>query len=626
MVTVAQSKRAIFQELLAERGATWGDAERTRVERAYADAERLYAGQSHWMGEPMLEHCVSVLNVLKRFEPDDDTIIACLLHHTLDAKQWTLGDIEKRYGSTVRSLVSGVYLLSYVTMKDRRMSVDHLRLLLVRMAEDIRVLLLILCNRMHALDHLHTVEPEEKRRLCSDALTLFAPVSARLGIYAMKHDLEAKAFPVLYPINCQTIDEQLRELHERYGDFLPKTATHLQNFLREQGVAAEVMCREKAPFSIFRKMQQKSMSSVEDLHDLFALRVLVPTLESCYQTLGLLHRIGYPMQNRFRDYIAFPKPNGYQSLHTTLAKLPGVPEGLFVEVQIRTPDMHRESEFGVAAHWQYKQGSATAQTIRRTLLDSTLLSEQGSDLAALADHIFVLTPKGDIIELPDGATPLDFAFHVHTNVGLAFRACKVNGVIVPMDHALENGDVVEILKNKEPRPSPKWIALLKTASARARLKRYLVAQERPMYVAMGKEILNDELLRRHLPPLDREYSVLSSFDGASLSLMEREDLLVKLGQGSQSASSLFPHLAAKGALEEKVQKRGSRLRSAAVHLEDNVRMPVKFARCCKPDVNPCTPITGIVTREGEVRVHCTTCKMLKKANPERRISVWREGA
>ena len=537
MATVAQSRRAIFQELLAERRAAWSDLARTRVERAYADAERLYAGQEHWMGESMLEHCVAVLDVLRRFEPDDDTVIACLLHHTLDQKQWTLGDIEQRYGPTVRSLISGVYLLSYVTTKDRRMSVDHLRLLLVRMAEDIRVLLLILCNRLHALDRLEHVSPEERRRLCSDALTLFAPVSARLGIYAMKHELEAKAFPVLYPVNAQTIHEQLAELHQCYGDFLPETAALLRHFLGEHAVQAEVMNREKAPFSIFRKMQQKSMSSVEDLHDLFALRVIVPSLDSCYQTLGLLHRIGYPMQNRFRDYIAFPKPNGYQSLHTTLAKLPGVPEGLFVEVQIRTQDMHRESEFGVAAHWQYKQGGVAAHSMRRRLLDTTLLPREEShdDVATLADHIFVLTPKGDIIELPEGATPLDFAFHVHTNVGLAFRACKVNGAIAPMDHPLENGDVVEILKNKEPRPSPKWIALLKTASARARLKRYLAAQQRPTYIAIGKEFLNDELLRRHLLPLDRDYSILASFDGESLSLTEREDLLVKLGQGSQSA-------------------------------------------------------------------------------------------
>lgn len=533
-----------------------------RVLEAFELAVKRYGDIRHWSGMTNIEHVLHVLEVLLAFEPDEDAVIACLLQHVLGAKVCTLGELEEKFGRDVRVIVSGVHLLAHVTTRNKRMTLESLRLMFLRVSDDVRVVLIVLCKQRAMLDHLDILDADIRKRFCRDVLLLFAPVAARLGIYTLKHQLEDKAFPVVYATDAARIQEQLSNIHQQNGRFLETTAKSLRTFLRTEGVSAEVETREKHPYSIFRKMRQKSVTHVEELYDLFALRVVVDNEIACYQVLGLLHRIGHPVAHRFKDYIAFPKPNGYQSLHTTLAHLPGAPDWVFVEVQVRTRPMHREAEFGIAAHWSYKEGGADHDVLRRAQFQRALTHQQPETTgeSALMDHIFVLTPRGDVIELPEGATPLDFAFQLHTDLGISFKAAKVNGGIVAMTYQLENGDIVEIVKQREPKPSPKWLTLLRTANARSRLKRFLAAQEQP----------------------------------------EKEEAVI-------------PKAAPKPKAKKAIAK-------AVPIVISEIPMPLRFAKCCKPKPLDRSPIVGVVNR-GKINVHLKTCKMIRGSNPERQVRV-----
>ncbi len=596
-----------------------------RLHAAFSQAEHVYGAMPHWTGDTVLEHCMGVLEEYQRFRPDDDSVVACLLHHVLEAG-WTPEQVERASNASVRSIVSGVHLLSHVTMRNKRMSLQNLRLMFVRVSDDMRAVLLLLCDRNRLLSRLAQFPPDRRRQIARDTLQLFAPVAARLGIYSLKHEMETKAFPVAYPTDALRIAEQLQALKHRHGTFLPDAALALERALRERGVSVRVEAREKHAYSVFRKMRSKSITHAGDLYDLFALRVVVDAEPACYQVLGVLHQLGHPVANRFKDFVAFPKPNGYRSLHTTLMRLPGVPEGVFVEVQIRTEEMHREAKLGIAAHWSYKEGGQAEHALRRAQLQQALAEQSPED-----DHIFVLTPTGEVIELPEGATPLDFAFHVHTMLGLSFRAARVNGAIVPIATVLENGDIVEILRHSEPKPSPQWVTMLKTSSARTRLRHFLSMRDRPFVVQQGREAMNRELQRYGLQTLDPALTLLRSYDGEHLPIADREELLVKVGQGSQTAASVLRHLDAIASvfvrLKEEKQPSTQPLQPELrqVRMEGGIPMPVRYARCCKPDEAPFTALSGVIGRDGSVRVHRHTCKMLRAVNPERRIGVEWEG-
>src|SRR3989338_1957269 len=602
-----------------------------RVKKAYAIAESIYHNETHWSGVPLLTHVLEVLETMLPFEPDDDAVIATLLHHVVVLRGMTFGELEERFGPRVRALVGGVHLLGHVTVHDRRHSIDDLRLILLTVSDDVRTVLIALCDRCALLKRVQEFPKPVAKRLCQDVLQLFAPVASRLGIYALERELEEGAFPIVYPGEAEKIKEQLTRLQAEKGEFIDQAAAFVRGYLGEQGIEATVDAREKQLYSIFSKMRSKSITHVGDVYDLFALRVIVGTDADCYQALGLLHRLGRPIAHRFKDYIAVPKPNGYQSLHTTLAQIPHVHEGVFVEVQIRTMSMHREAQYGVAAHWSYKEkGSRTAHALAQAQLQRLLSSQQAVEQGAgggdtLADHIFVLTPRGDIVELPEGATPLDFAFQVHTSLGLALRAARVNGAIVPLNYALENGDVVEIQKRKIPEPSSHCLQLLKTASSKSKLKRYLYALQRPELINRGRELLNAELQRFHLPPLDTDLTVMKSYEGEKITKEKREDILMKIGQGAEKVSSVLSHFdALKGKLHHDEPDRPVRSsrRETVIGIEGNVPMPVRYAKCCEPQEWPRGDIAGVINRLGSVMVHREECNMLKNASTERRVKIW----
>ena len=481
MKSVATIQLAPVLDRLGESGASY---DTQRLASAFTIAQFSYSGVQHWTGETVFDHTLGIIEEITPFHPDEDTVIACLLHYVLELKAMTLTELEQQFGPKVRSLVSGIHLLSHITLEGRRRSIEDLRIMLLSVSDDVRVLLVCFCDRARCFKHIDQIDPASAKRLAQDVLQLFAPVAARLGIYTLKHNLENVAFPVLYQHDSERITEQLDRVQKERPHFLQQSCEVLEKFLQEQDIVAEVFSRQKQAYSIFQKMRQKSLTNIEDISDLFALRVIVRNEDDCYRVLGLLHRLGRPIANRFKDYISFPKPNGYQSLHTTLAGFADLPENFLMEVQIRTDKMHREAEFGVAAHWSYKEAGATALALEKVQLQSMLLGqesvdEEGADGQSYADHIFVLTPQGDVVELPEGATPLDFAFQVHTELGLSFRGAHVNGAIVPLNYQLENGDVIEIQKHAIPKPSAQWMNLLRMASSRGKLRRYLYAQERP---------------------------------------------------------------------------------------------------------------------------------------------------
>lgn len=604
-----------------------------RVREAWEVAEKAYKDQQHWTGVSTMEHVLEVLDTLLPFQPDEETIIACLLHHVLQCKYWTVTELEQHFGPKVRELVSGVHLLSHVTLHDRRVSVDDLKLMLITVSEDIRTILVVLCDRLAIVRMAKNMEPGVARRTAQDILQLFAPVAARLGMYSMKHSLEAAAFPICYPQDATRIDEQITQVQHSNDDFLQRAIDIVQVYLREHGVDASLEGRQKQSYSVFRKMNQKSITHVLDLYDFYALRVIVADEPMCYQALGLLHQLGAPVGNRFKDYIAFPKPNGYRSLHTTIANMSGIPQkNALLEVQVRTPEMHREANYGVAAHWMYKESGRANQAAAFIQLQDVLSTQDSiEEQNQLVDHIFVLTPRGDVVELPEGATPLDFAFYVHTDVGLSFRGARVNGSMVPMDYQLENGDVIEILRYNTPQPSTQWLQLLKMSSSRAKLKRFLYGQQRPEFLTRGREMLNEELRKHRLSPLDTSLSILRRYNGATLNMQEREDLLVKLGQGSERARMLLPKLealqstSAAQQTKDALSKQWDDTKKATnLVIENGLKMPYRFAKCCNADDWPRESLQGVVTRKGKIMIHRGSCGMLRNANPERKVRVWWE--
>ena len=584
----------------------------------------------HRSGSSLIQHVLSVLDVLMVFRPDEDGIIACILHHYLDTDGADLGDLEEDFGPRVRSIVSGVHLLTHVSTQTSKRSIEDLRLMMLTVSSEIQTILITLCDRCQLLEMARSLSPTTKRSIAYDVLNLYAPVAARLGMYGLKHRLEGQAFPILYQNDAERIFEQLSRHHREHGAFLDGAAIALQKELEESGIKADVQTRQKQPYSTFRNLQEKSISHIEDIYDLFAIRVIVENPETCYQALGILHRLAQPIGHRFKDYISFPKPNGYQSLHSTVINMPGAPPQTFVEVQIRTKAMHSEAEFGIASHWMYKQKSSTEQALQNIELSQVLKRQQTIESDGLdqsfTDQIFVLTPKGDVIELPEGSTPLDFAFTVHTQLGLSVRSARVNQSMVPLHYELQNGDVVEILKQKNPNPSPQWLNILKMSSARSKLKRYLYAQDRDYYIVEGKRILNEELSKRTVPLLTSDLAVLRSINGQTLSMHEREEILMKIGQQSEKPAPLLQKLdVLKQEIQPPTKKRTNNppiQEEKHIILEGNIPLPTRFAKCCNPTKGNQSSVIGLINRQGKVMIHRADCRMIQNANRDRLIGAY----
>ncbi|MBV9860077.1 MAG: bifunctional (p)ppGpp synthetase/guanosine-3',5'-bis(diphosphate) 3'-pyrophosphohydrolase [Alphaproteobacteria bacterium] len=608
------------------------NADEDALNRAYVYSMRAHGSQLRASGDPYFSHPVEVAGLLAQMKLDSASIVTGLLHDTVEDTVATLDDIERLFGPEIGRLVDGVTKLSRLELQsDQTKQAENFRKLVLAMSEDIRVLLVKLADRLHNMQTLHFIKSDEKRRrIARETMEIYAPLAERIGMHQMKDRLEDLAFAELYADARASIVARLQFLRDQSGEVVPRIIAELNGKLKEGGMQAVVSGREKSPYSIWRKMQHKDVP-FEQLSDVMAFRVLVDDVGECYQALGIIHSAYHLVPGRFKDYISTPKPNNYRSLHTGVIG----PERQRIEVQIRTRDMHEVAELGVAAHWSYKQGVGRTEGPQyrwlRELLD-ILEHASGPEeflehtkLEMFQDQVFAFTPKGDLIDLPRGATPVDFAYAVHSQIGDTCVGAKINGRLVPLRTQLRNGDQVEIVTSKAQTPSPTWERFVVTGKARARVRRFVRTQQRTQYLDLGRAILQKIFRQEGQEFSERPLqAVLKQFHCAAT-----EDLYVAVGQGlvtgREVVNAAFPQL--RGEAKTKVislakARRKARPNETAVPIRGLIPgMAVHFAGCCHP--LPGDRIVGIVTTGKGVTIHTIDCEILDNFadTPERWLDV-----
>ncbi len=611
------------------------DADEELLNGAYVFAMMAHGSQKRASGDPFFHHPVEVAGILADYRFDDVTIAAALLHDVVEDTDHGLDEIEARFGPRVAALVDGVTKLGRIRFASvQARQAENFRKLVLAMSDDIRVLLIKLADRLHNMRTLHYIrDPDRRRRIALETLEIYAPLAARIGMAEIKDELEDRAFAELQPDAYRGILRRLERLRRDDPGVVRRICAHLEELLAREGIEAEVKGREKRPYSIWRKMQRKNVS-FEQLSDIMAFRVIVETVPQCYAALGVIHGHYKMVEGRFKDYISTPKPNGYRSLHTTVIG----PEGRKIEVQIRTREMDEEAERGVAAHWSYKEGRPATEGrcypwVRDLLdiLDNATSAEEFLEHTRLEfhrDQVFCFTPRGDLVVLPRGATPVDFAYAIHTEVGDHCWAAKVDGRIVPLDTRLENGDQVEILTRRDAFPSPEWERFVVSAKARARIRRFLRTRQREFFLERGRELLERTFAGEGLELTDQELErARRRLDYRSL-----EDLVAAVGEGRIAArfvlEQLHPELRPRReAPPAKViplrppQRRegGEDDGAASPILGLPAGVPFTFARCCRPV--PGHDIVGVIRSGRPVAIHRRDCRVLERVQDRDRRTV-----
>ncbi|MCL6596412.1 MAG: bifunctional (p)ppGpp synthetase/guanosine-3',5'-bis(diphosphate) 3'-pyrophosphohydrolase [Firmicutes bacterium] len=584
------------------------------VERAYDLAERAHAGQLRLSGEPYLVHPVAVAEILVGLQLDVESVTAALLHDVVEDTPVTLAELEAAFGAEVAALVDGVTKLSQIKFRStEEEQAGNLRKMLLAMARDIRVILIKLADRLHNMRTLRYLPPSRQRAIAHETLEIFAPLAHRLGISQIKSELEDLAFRTLEPEVYAWLKERVADRRQEREAYLAEAVALLKAELARAGVEAEVDGRRKNFYSIYTKMQRGK--EFEEIYDLLAVRVLVHTVRECYGALGVVHSMWRPLPGRVKDYIAMPKPNLYQSLHTTVVG----PHGRPFEIQIRTWEMHRTAEYGIAAHWLYKERARPEALdeklawLRQVLDWQHDMKDAREFMESLrvdlfSDQVFVFTPKGAVIDLPAGSTPVDFAYRIHTDIGHHAVGAKANGRIVPLNSRLQNGDIVEIMVNpKSAGPSPDWLEFVRTSGARGKIRQFLRNQNRAQKLEEGRAALEREARRLGLEPgrvLTPE-ALLAA--GRRFRFESVEELLLAVAAGGISPGQLLPRPEPAPPPEVGREGRGSRPSGGAAAVRvDGVDNPlVRFARCCQPV--PGDEIVGYVTRGRGVTIHRRDC-------------------
>ncbi len=604
------------------------------LSRAYVFAMKMHGQQKRDSGDPYFSHPVEVAGILTEYKLDYATIITALLHDTIEDTSASHADIENLFGKEVATLVEGVTKLSRIQLQsEKSKQAENLRKLVLAMSEDIRVLLVKLADRVHNMRTLHFIkDPQRRYRIAKETLDIYAPLAERLGINKMKDELEDLAFKEIHPEQYASIQTRLNFLREKDSNLIPRIIEKFTEDMKDTGLDFKIYGREKKPYSIWRKMENQSIT-FEQICDIMAFRIIVPTVADCYHTLGVIHT-KYPMvPGRYKDYISTPKPNGYQSLHTGVIG----PFKQRVEVQIRTPEMHEVAELGVAAHWQYKQKDFKADGKQfRWLRELVELLEQSSDpneflehtkMAMYQDQVFCFTPKGDLIELPKDSTPVDFAYAVHSGVGDHCVGAKINGKIVPLRTPLANGDQVEILTSNAQTPSAEWERFVVTPKAKSAVRKFIRQQQREMFMTGAMSQLQKLYQANKLDYAEKKIteeaeSILSSFKQETV-----QDLLIAIGAGLISSKEVFEkiHPEVKTTFQKVVnvfkknKKPTGRYNEPIKGLVSG--LAVNYAKCCHP--LPGDKIVGIVNTGTGVTIHTEDCPVLKKytKEPERWMEV-----
>ncbi len=610
------------------------------VEAAYSYAREHHGAQLRRDGTPYITHPIQVAQIVAEMRLDSESILAALLHDCIEDTDSTYEDIAKRFGVTVADIVDGVTKLTrvkYSTMEEEQM--ENLRKMLFAMSRDIRVILIKIADRLHNMRTMEYQTPVKQKKKAFETMEIYAPIAHRLGMQKIKWELEDLSLKYLDPVAYDDIAQKLEIAKSEHGQFMSAVTAAVNARMTEQGIPnATVYGRVKHPYSIYRKMyaQEKTM---EEVYDLFAFRVLVDTVPDCYNVLGVIHDLYKPILGRFKDYIATPKPNMYQSLHTTVIGDEGIP----FEVQIRTYDMHAIAEYGVAAHWKYKQGikkqggEGTYEWIRR-LLENQEDADAEDFIHSLkvdmfSDEVFVFTPRGDVVNLPAGSTPIDFAYSIHSAIGNTMVGAKVNGRMVGFDYQLHNGDVVEINTSKAAHgPSRDWMSIAKSSEARSKIRQWFKRERREENIAQGRtsfeselkhagltigqvtaaDVLPSVLKRVGFQSLDELYAAIGYGGYTALKAVNRiRDELLQISRAA-AVEKAAQEAAARSAQEGRPTPQKSKSEKGLI-VEGLSNCLVKFSRCCTPV--PGDAIVGFITRGYGVSVHRKDCP---NADPERR--------
>lgn len=634
-----------------------------RVREAFEYAKMHLKGMYRVTGDSMLIHGLEVTDNLLAFNPDQNSILAALLHDLSKTTTYDPKEITLRFGEDVTMLVEGMKRLQSVHLKGGKSDLEAFRRMLLSLAQDLRLLIIRLADLLHDVESLEYVPQLRRKEVAREMLDIYAPIASRLGIYSIKCRLEDLAFKYLYPDKYEDLRSQLDQYIRSQEKFLDRVKKELNDFMSEQGMQGRVEGRLKNLYSVYRKMKKKSKASLNEIYDIFAFRVILPTkyhrsglenTEKLYTLLGLIHSHWTPLPDRFKDYVAVPKVNGYRSLHTTLI---GDGEHDFehpFEIQLRSEAMHQQAEFGFASHWLYedtrgystkleqKTGAENAELKGKRYqewldglagLQQELAHGKGTrsngnklQLDMFQDHIFVFTPDGEVKDLPKGATPVDFAYAVHTDVGHRCQGAKVNNSIVPLDYQLQNGDRVEILTKSKFDPKPHWLSFVKSSHAKAKIKSYFKGLDNVQSFKEGKDLVNRYLLSMEKPLLDDNLSIFRNYASKKLSLKERQALIEDIGNGAVNVGVVLKKIFVsteaprkkKHLIEASVVKKSAGIteqKMDEIMIAGESNVPLKLSSCCKPQSGDA--IVGYVTRGNAIRIHQLSCKFLKNSDPAR---------
>ncbi|MBS1200134.1 MAG: (p)ppGpp synthetase [Proteobacteria bacterium] len=594
-----------------------------RVREAYDSAEQAHKGQKRRSGEPYITHPVAVADILADLRMDGATVAAAILHDVVEDTGVSNEAITERFGKEIADIVDGVTKLDQIQFKNRQEAqAESFRKMLLAMVRDIRVIMVKLADRVHNMRTLGAMPPAKRRLVARETLDIYAPIANRLGIHSIKLELEELGFKALYPKRYRVIERELKRSRGSQKEFLPKITSNLRQALKRAGIEGEVEAREKHLFSVYAKMRRKKVA-LSEVIDVFGVRVVVGTVDECYRVLGLAHGLYRPMPGRFKDYIAIPRVNGYQSLHTTLFG----PNGMPLEMQIRTREMHEMAESGIAAHWTYKtgetEGAARQERAREWLKNVAQLQDASAEevlenvrLDLFPDKVYVFTPKGDIMRLPRGGTCVDFAYAVHTVVGNHCVAAKVDRRLVPLRTVLRNGQTVEIITAKGAQPNPVWASFVVSAKARAAIRQYLKGLKRGEAVDFGTRLLNQALEEFRLSLRSLPAGRLDQV-AVALGLRDGHDLLEKIGLGERPAPLVARRLLPR---EADMPREGPQ---APVSIAGTEGLVVSYARCCFP-VPPDAIVAYLSSGRGVV-IHRDNCGNVSgfRKQPEKWIpAVW----
>ncbi len=631
-----------IQEILDKVSANNKNANLELIRHAYIYAATAHAGQTRLSGEPYLSHPLAVASTLAEMGFDEPTVAAGLLHDTVEDTKATIEEIDENFGEDVADIVDGVTKISMIPFENKEEAqAENIRKMILAMSHDMRVLMVKLADRLHNMQTLDFQKAHKQRRIAQEPMDIYAPLANRLGLNVLKRRLEDLSFKYLRPDIYNQIDHWLDTHQVVEKHIIDKVVDLIRDLLTSNAIEGQVYGRIKHKYSIYKKMQSQSLT-LDEMHDIMAFRVLVKDIKDCYAVLGLVHSQWKPVYGRFKDYISMPKANGYQSLHTTVIG----PEGERIEIQIRTEEMHRQAEHGVAAHWLYKEkGRVNSKDLEQFSWLREIFERQGEEadsrefmhslkMDLFKDEVYVYTPAGDVKELPEGATPLDFAFHIHTKVGQHCAGAKINGRLMPLGTELKNGDIVEIVTDPARNPNRDWLKLVKTARARSRIQRYLRTEERTHAVTLGRDMLEKEGRKVSLnvgKALKEGHLALVAQD---LNFESVDDLVAAVGYAhvtprkvlNRLYAVLHPEAVSQSAPEPpsvKESKEAARRKTEGVGISGVDGVLMRFAKCCNPV--PGDPIIGYISRGMGITVHRADCPNVANMEPERLISVHWEG-